>query len=63
MARDIQRYDPNWDEGVQNMEKHRYGDWVEFSDHETVVWELEEKIDRLQKAVNETYGALREEVA
>jgi hypothetical protein len=63
MTRDIQRYDPNWDEGVQDMEKNRYGDWVEFSDHEAVVGELEGKIDRLQKAVNEAYEALRGEVA
>ena len=45
------------------MEKNRYGDWVEFSDHEAVVGELEGKIDRLQKAVNEAYEALRGEVA
>ena len=59
----IPRFDPNWDERVQQMELHPQGDYVEFSDHETVVAKLEARINQLQTAVNEVFEALRGEAS
>ena len=39
------------------------GDYVEFSDHEDVVGTLQEKIDRLQRAVNKAYENLQGEAS
>lgn len=57
----IQRYDLNWDEGSQQMERHPAGDYVEFLDHEEALSELQARIDNLQKAVNVAFEALRGE--
>lgn len=56
----IDRYDPAEDE-LGCMGKDPHGDYVEFSDHESIVSELEQRIDTLQKIVNEVFRSVQAE--
>ena len=47
----IQRYQPDWNEGVQAMERDAHGDYVEFSDHMEAVDALQARIDVLETAI------------
>jgi hypothetical protein len=63
MVNKITRYEPNWDESSQSMELHPSGDYVEYNDHIEVVRDLQDKIDRLQEAIDEAFQTLREEAS
>jgi hypothetical protein len=52
---------PRYDLCNDFMKSHPQGDYVEFTDHDTVVSELQDRISELQKAVNAAFEAVRGE--
>ena len=58
----IPRYDPNWSEGVQEMELVPQGDYVTYDEYKDAVDALQRRIDGLQQAVRKAPDVLSEEL-